>query len=236
MASRFPSIEEFDDGATASVLEPGATTLDLGLGDDPTADFLSREKATLGADADLFATQDDNNLLGGAADAAPAGFEASFPSLDTQEVDGPGGTITGGAEPYMPGVNTYTGTSLEQEEEPEVVREWRERQQLEIKRRDELSEKRKEETVAKAQQDIDGFYDNYNEKRDKLVAETRREAQEFLDSRENTVAGGTAWERIAKLVDMSDKGVRAGKSDKTHFRSMLMSLRKDEKAPGASGY
>ena len=50
-----------------------------------------------------------------------------------------------------------------------------------------------------------------------------------MDSRENTVAGGTAWERIAKLVDLSDKGVRAGKSDKTRFREMLLSLRKDEK-------
>jgi len=75
-----------------------------------------------------------------------------------------------------------------------------------------------------------------------------------LDSRENTVAGGTAWERIAKLVDMSDKAVRSGRSDKTAFRATLMSLRKDEKvctlvlnhprhntdflsqAPGASGY
>jgi hypothetical protein len=56
-----------------------------------------------------------------------------------------------------------------------------------------------------------------------------REAQEFLDSRENTVAGGTAWERIAKLVDLSDKAVRSGRSDKTQFRAMLMSLGKDEK-------
>lgn len=64
-----------------------------------------------------------------------------------------------------------------------------------------------------------------------------REAQEFLDARENTVAGGTAWERIGKLVDLSDKGARAGKSDKARFREMLISLRKDEKvhngrAPG----
>jgi hypothetical protein len=82
MASRFPSIEEFDDGATEV---PGATPLDLGLDDDPTADFLSREKATLGADADLFATEDDNNLLGGGEDAVPA-FESSFPSLETPAV------------------------------------------------------------------------------------------------------------------------------------------------------
>lgn len=231
MASRFPSIEEFDDGA---IEVPTATVMDL---DDPAADFLSREKATLGADAELFATEDDNNLLGGgSSDAVPA-FERSFPSLDTPQMGGPGGTITGGSEPYMPGHNAYTGMSLEpQEEEPEVVRQWRERQQLEIQRRDELSEKRKAETVAKAQENIDAFYENYNEKRDKAVQETRREAQEFLDSRENTVAGGTAWERIAKLVDMSDKAVRSGKSDKTQFRTMLMSLRKDEKAPGASGF
>ena len=43
------------------------------------------------------------------------------------------------------------------------------------------------------------------------------------------MAGGTAWERIAKLVDLSDKGVRAGRGDKTQFRAMLLSLRKDEK-------
>jgi len=49
-----------------------------------------------------------------------------------------------------------------------------------------------------------------------------REAEEFLASRENTSAGGTAWERIAKLVDLSDKGARAGKSDKTRFREYVV--------------
>lgn len=52
-------------------------------------------------------------------------------------------------------------------------RQWRERQQLEIERRAEVSEKRKAETIAKAQQDIDDFYENYNAKRDKAVLETR---------------------------------------------------------------
>lgn len=75
MASRFPSIEEFDDGQTEAV-QPGATALDLGLDEDPQADFLSREKATLGADADLFATEDDNAILSGGEQ-----FDSSFPSL-----------------------------------------------------------------------------------------------------------------------------------------------------------
>lgn len=56
-----------------------------------------------------------------------------------------------------------------------------------------------------------------------------KEAQEFLDSRENMTSGGTAWERIAKLVDLTEKGARSGKSDKSRFREMLLSLKKDEK-------
>jgi len=59
-----------------------------------------------------------------------------------------------------------------------------------------------------------------------------------LESREDTSAGGTSWERIAKLVDLSGKGVKGGASGtgKEKFRELLLSLRKDEKAPGATGY
>ena len=62
---------------------------------------------------------------------------------------------------------------------------------------------------------------------------TRREEEEFLANRENPSVGGTTWERIAKLVDLSDKGAKGGKSDKTRFRELLQSLKKDENAPGA---
>jgi hypothetical protein len=39
-------------------------------------------------------------------------------------------------------------------------------------------------------------------------------------------------------VDLSGKGPAGGASgsDKARFRDLLMSLRKDEKAPGATGY
>lgn len=52
-------------------------------------------------------------------------------------------------------------------------RQWRERQQLEIQKRDEIAEAQKRETVEKAQTAIDDYYENYNTKRDKLVEETR---------------------------------------------------------------
>ena len=70
------------------------------------------------------------------------------------------------------------------------------------------------------------------------MAKTRKDAEEFLANREDTSAGGTSWERIAKLVDLSGKGTKGGASgsEKARFRELLLSLKKDEKAPGATGY
>lgn len=71
------------------------TTNDAGDGDD----FLARERAALGDDADQFATpgdrvakveDDDDDLLGGghtqnnATSEEFSGFESSFPAIDTQ--------------------------------------------------------------------------------------------------------------------------------------------------------
>lgn len=116
-------------------------------------------------------------------------------------------------------------------------REWREKRDADIARRAEISNEKKEGTVTKAREDIDDFYVSYNNKTDKLRAQTAAEAEQFLANRENTSAGGTSWERIAKLVDVSGKGTRGGASGsgKERFRELLLNLKKDEKAPGASG-
>jgi hypothetical protein len=151
----------------------------------------------------------------------------------------PGGTITG--DTFVPGApptaNTYQ-PSFSDEPEPDVIREWRERRDLQIQRRDEASHKKKEETIGKAREDVDDFYESYNDKKEKAIRTTQKEAEDFLANREDTAAGGTSWERIAKLVDLTGKGGRGGGagSGKERFREMLMSLRKDEKAPGATGY
>lgn len=91
--------------------------------------------------------------------------------------------------------------------------------------------------MKKAREDIDDFYVSYNNKADKHRAQTRTEAEQFLASREDTSAGGTSWERIAKLVDVSGKGPAGGASGsgKERFRELLVDLRKDKEAPGASG-
>ena len=145
----------------------------------------------------------------------------------------PGGSITNTGAPYQ---SSYYPRA-EDEEEPEVIKQWRERRDLQLSSREEKSEERKAETIKAAQQNIDDFYENYNSKKEKMLSQTRRDAEEFLEGREDTSAGGTSWERIAKLVDLSGKGARGGASGtgKEKFRELLISLRKDEKAPGATG-
>lgn len=236
MADRFPSLEEFDSGAQTEA--HGDSGFDAPAGDD----FLSREKALLGDDADQFVSGNDNaafvedgddDLLGGSGGGEEVTeFESSFPAIDTRnEAVAPGGTIT----------STYPSNyaaRAEDEEEPEVIRQWRERRDLSLQDRAEKSAERQAETVKAAQQNIDDFYENYNSKKEKTVAQTRRDAEEFLENREDTSAGGTSWERIAKLVDLSGKGARGGANGtgKERFRELLMSLKKDEKAPGSTGY
>ncbi|KAL9029528.1 MAG: hypothetical protein Q9196_002242 [Gyalolechia fulgens] len=250
MADRFPALEEFGDGQT-ELKSNGATN--GGLDGD---DFLTRERALLGDDADQFVSTNNNasavedgevDLLGGDGnyDGGEAGgveiseFESSFPAMDTRNDQmGPGGTITGSNLPYHPPQQqTYSGFA-EPEEEPEPIRLWREKRDADIARREEAASTKKSERVEKAQRDIDDFYENYNSKKEKSIARTRKEAEDFLANRQDTSAGGTSWERVAKLVDLSGKGAKGGAAGggKEKFRELLMDLRKDEKAPGASGY
>ncbi|KAF2727818.1 clathrin light chain [Polyplosphaeria fusca] len=254
MADRFPSLDEIDGGQTEA--RGDAPNLDL-VGDGADGgDFLSRERALLGDDADQFASahdklatveDGDDDLLG--SDSAfqaniggqdMSGFESSFPAIDTtNEHMAPGGTITGSTLPFLPGQPQPSYTPQRSDSpEPEVIREWRERRDLQIQHRDEISAERKAKTIEEARQNIDDFYENYNNKRDKEVNKTRKEAEDFLANRDDTTAGGTSWDRIAKLVDLSGKGVKGGGSgsEKARFRELLLSLRKDEKAPGATGY
>lgn len=148
---------------------------------------------------------------------------------------GPGGSITGTTprptSPYPP------SASYETEEEPSVIKEWRERRDLAVRSREEKSASRKSETVNAAQEAIDEFYENYNNKKEKGLTQTKKEADEFLEKRDNTTSGGTSWERIAKLVDVKGGGKAAtGAEGKEKFRDLLVGLMKDENAPAAKGY
>ncbi|KAK5656154.1 hypothetical protein OQA88_4914 [Cercophora sp. LCS_1] len=238
MADRFPSLEDFDSGAQTDIKDASEAP--------STSNFLEREKAILGDDARQFATvedvgfdDDDDDLLGGGISGGGdnAAFDSQFPDITTpnpNEAVAPGGTITGPSVSYNSGYAAFS----QEEEEPEVIKNWREKRDGQIAKRAEQFATQRAETVREAQQSIDDFYENYNNKKDKTIAQTRKEAEQFLASREDTTSGGTSWERIAKLVDVSGKGAKGGAagSGKERFRELLTSLKKDEKAPGAEGY
>jgi len=63
-----------------------------------------------------------------------------------------------------------------EDEEPEAIREWRERTALRIAHQDEQSERKKRENIEKARHAIDDFYENYNFKKDKSIAQTKYES------------------------------------------------------------
>ena len=151
---------------------------------------------------------------------------------------GPGGSITNTTAPFQQSSSGYTNYNApSQDVDTEPIRQWREKRDADLARRDEASSKKKTETVNTARQDIDSFYESYNRKTDKQKEQTGKEAKEFLKNREDTTAGGTAWERIAKLADLSGKGQGGGGagSTKARMREMLMSLKNDKDAPGVSG-
>ncbi|KAI0157304.1 clathrin light chain [Xylariaceae sp. FL1272] len=230
MADRFPSLDDFDSGAQTDIKEVGSPSAD---------DFLARERALLGEDATQFTTGNESaaladpsdDLLGGGDASGNDQFNSQFPDITSPEQE----TITGG-----PSVNFNSGYAAyaEEEEEPEVIKNWREKRDAGNEKRAQEFTAQKEETIKEAQQNIDDFYENYNNKKEKTIAASRKDAEQFLASRDDTTSGGTSWERIAKLVDVSGKGQKGGASGsgKERFRELLMSLRKDQKAPGSEGY
>ena len=54
-----------------------------------------------------------------------------------------------------------------------LLREWREKQQAEIKARDERSKAKREETIGKAERAIDQFYEEYNAKKERNIKENK---------------------------------------------------------------
>jgi hypothetical protein len=191
---------------------------------------------------------DDDDLLGGDDHVYQAGsgqevmdFESDFPDIQAESVrfspiekEQPKLTIV----QHQPITSSYPPPSAAPilQDSPAIA-EWRENQAVQIEQRDKISTDKREATVGEARKAIDDFYDSYNDKKEKNIAQSRREEKEFLESRTDTTAGGTSWERIGKLVDLSGKGAKGGASGtgKERFRDMLLSLRKDEKAPGVAG-
>jgi len=129
------------------------------------------------------------------------------------------------------------------EDEPEVIREWREKQREEIEGRDAASKRRREDTIASAERDIEEFYENYAKKKEKSIRENKNTEAEFLAEMQASLSSGTTWERICNLVELQNSQSKttarngAGTTDLTRYKEILLRLKREgEAAPGAAGY
>jgi len=183
-------------------------------------------------------------------------FEEQFPDLD----DGsnafspppslPQQPSFGALPPFAPRPqpSTFTSTpilqqSLQDEEEPTAIKEWREKQAADIKKRDEASKARREETIAKAEKAIDVFYGEYNEKKARNIKENKVQEAEYLATLSDAISKGTTWDRICRHIDLENSQSKtlartgAGTTDLGRFKEVLLRLKREgESAPGAGGY
>ncbi|KAL1916307.1 uncharacterized protein VTP21DRAFT_5924 [Calcarisporiella thermophila] len=248
--------------------------------DDPTADFLARERAVLGDDADLFAPQETTNATTGSSlepDTLNIGGFGEADNISTMATvssppntadlsgmlsptssmrSGGGANVSSGGADYgslseFPPVENINGGYTIPEIEPEIIRhvlldhskmlhqatnfftlnrEWRERRQHEIAERDAESERKRNETIQKARQAIDQFYEDYNTKKDQTARQNRAAEKEFFDKRDDTTSG-TVWERVLREVDVNSKTTKSTR-DVSRMKQLMLSLKKDPQAPG----
>ncbi|KAJ3088750.1 hypothetical protein HK102_008023 [Quaeritorhiza haematococci] len=283
----FGDFGSFSSGTNPTV-DANANSFFIGDGDDPTADFLAREKAILGADAALF----DDPTVGSAPavqPTSPAAFGTDFTSPTSLGADsitpskpaiasisptadfnsfesnfGTTGDAMGFAGTSSLGASSLTGMP---EAEPECIREWRERFEALIAERDSKSKEKHEATLKEAKEALERFYADYNDKKSKGIARNRQQEQEVIRDRDDTTSGNV-WERAVKHIDTkpaaaTSSASKLGKSpfvtaasssklgdadkkdekakkpvakakDTSRMKEVLLSLKKDNKAPGSA--
>lgn len=178
-------------------------------------------------------------------------FESDFPELDVPQEAGPPVTqpTFGAAPPFAPRPQpsalsaTPILTQQIDAEEPEAIRQWRERQADEIKARDERSKARRQETISKAERSIDQFYEEYTGKRERQIRENKDLEAEYLASQTDALSRGTTWDRISDLVELQNSQSKTlaragpGTTELSRYREVLLRLRREgTSAPGAAGY
>ncbi|THG96091.1 hypothetical protein EW145_g7844 [Phellinidium pouzarii] len=182
-------------------------------------------------------------------------FEDQFPDIgeDTPHVKTPAVSLqpTFGIQPTFaprPQPSAFTSTPILQvpltdEEEPETIKVWREKQAAEIKARDEVSQSKRQETISKAERSIDQFYEEYNAKKERNIKENKQQEAEYLASFSDSLSAGTTWSRICDYIDLQNSQSKtlartgAGTTDLGRFKEVLLRLKREgDAAPGAAGY
>ncbi|KAI8319898.1 hypothetical protein GQ54DRAFT_329451 [Martensiomyces pterosporus] len=198
---------------------------------DPTADFLARERAALGDDADFFQSDSNpSNSKSPSASANPAQGSAAdifSPALSASNSNNNNDLLGDSFEPTpAPAAAAASSASLEQQSvvsggasssvkspplgssASQFQQEWQAKQRDVIEERDRVSEERHEVMVKEAREAIDKFYEEYNEKKDKAIEENRANQEIELQAANK----GNLWERAVKQIDLATKASQDQKS------------------------
>jgi len=177
-------------------------------------------------------------------------FESSFPDIGGEAFTSPPLSSVpsflpqGFVSPQQQAMKQYSAPVYQPpEEDPEVIKEWRERQAEQIRKRDADSAERRKATVEKAERSIDQFYEEYNAKKEKNIKANKENEKAFLESQTDSLSQGTTWGRICDTIDLQNSQsktlARTGPNttDLTRFKEVLLRLKREgDAAPGAAGY
>ncbi|KAI0828005.1 clathrin light chain [Trametes gibbosa] len=174
-------------------------------------------------------------------------FENEFPDIDVpSSITSPPQPAFGATPTFAP-QPAYSSTPILnqqlEEDEPQVIKDWREKQAEEIKARDEVSKAKRQETIGKAEGAIDQFYEEYAAKKERNIRENKELEEEFLASMNASLSQGTTWERICDVIELQNSQSKTlartgpGATDLTRFKEVLLRLKREgTSAPGAAGY
>ncbi|KIM23011.1 hypothetical protein M408DRAFT_28249 [Serendipita vermifera MAFF 305830] len=177
-------------------------------------------------------------------------FESQFPDIGEPAYSQPAKSAVG--------VNrSFQGTPIPQqqasyappsitpafEEEPDVIKQWREQQAAEIKKRDEMSERRRQDIRKQANTSIDDFYIDHKERVERNIKENKLTEEEFKTGLTDSLSSGTTWTRICDIIELENSQSKtiartgAGTTDLGRYKEVLLRLKREgETAPGAAGY
>ncbi|KAG0743556.1 hypothetical protein G6F57_000615 [Rhizopus arrhizus] len=211
--------------------------------EDPTADFLARERAALGEDADFFSSESISSpavndlLTPSTLPMSPSVFDEIPQDSPTAPQQQPTNDVYSAFEAEFPKAEELETShafhkALLPEEEPETVRQWREKQQEIIAERDAASAKKKEDMIKHAREEIDKFYEDYNDKKQRAIEENRSREETTEKNREQVSSSANIWERVVNEIDIKSAKTGYHTRDVSRMKELLLSLRKDASAPG----
>ncbi|KAJ2728921.1 Clathrin light chain [Coemansia sp. D1744] len=211
------------------------------MADDPMEEFLARERAALGQDAEQFQSGPTSAVLSPtmseqASDVAILPtlnpISPSFTSVSSSAFPS---SQTSTPAPQAPSPASQALSPASQALSPppaQFDQEWQSTHRAEITSRDETSAAKHADTVKEAQRAIDTFYAEYNERKDRAIEENR--AQQEIETQAAT--RGTLWERVGKQIDMATKASseaqRSQVRDTARMRDLLQDLKRDANSPG----